>query len=113
MKDHEQRSLPDLSRAMTKAMQIGQGRSVEIDVARYQAYLEDEALSPAQKEEIIHALWTILSSFVELGFGVHPTQQSCGQVEETLEVPSDGESDLVDSEEADMRKDFNEAPERK
>ncbi|MEM1275315.1 MAG: hypothetical protein AAGH74_02230 [Pseudomonadota bacterium] len=113
MKDHEQKGLPDLKRAMTQAMQIGQGCSVEIDVARYQAYLEDEALSPAQKEEIIHALWTILSSFVELGFGVHPTQQSCGQVEDALEAPGDPGSDLVDSEETEIRKDFNEAPGRK
>jgi len=34
----------------------------------YQDYLDDPSLSDDQKEEIIHALWTIIIAFVELGF---------------------------------------------
>ncbi|MBM9593945.1 hypothetical protein [Roseitranquillus sediminis] len=49
--------------------------SVEIDTAKYQKYLDDPSLSEDQKEEIIQALWLIITAFVDLGFGVHPAQQ--------------------------------------
>ncbi len=48
---------------------------VGVDVAKYQAWLDDANLSPAQKEEFLQALWSIVVMFVELGFGVHPLQE--------------------------------------
>lgn len=50
-----------------------------LDVEKYQAYLDGADLSEAQKEEFIRTLWSIVVSFVELGFGVHPLQEVCGQ----------------------------------
>jgi len=50
-----------------------------VDVERYQHLLDDPALSEEQKQQIIEALWSIIVNFVELGFGVHPVQEACGQ----------------------------------
>ena len=66
--------------------------SVEIDVAKYQAYLDDPALSEDQKEEIIKALWSIMVAFVDLGFGVHPAQEVCGKPASKLDVGCDKDS---------------------
>lgn len=52
---------------------------VTLDVAKYQAYLDDPNLSEEQKEEFLQAIWSIMVSFVDLGFGVHPLQEVCGQ----------------------------------
>ncbi|WP_127145217.1 hypothetical protein [Pelagibacterium montanilacus] len=49
--------------------------SIEIDTAKYQKYLDDPTLSDEQREEIIQALWSIITVSVDLGFGVHPAQQ--------------------------------------
>lgn len=60
--------------------------SVEIDMAKYQAHLDDPSLSDEQKEEIIKALWSIMMAFVDLGFGVHPAQEVCGKQGSKLDV---------------------------
>ena len=44
--------------------------------------MDDPAMSKEQKEQVIEALWTIVVSFVELGYGVHPVQQACGKLAE-------------------------------
>lgn len=71
--------------------------SVEIDTARYQAYLDDPGLSDDQKEEIIRALWSIIIAFVDLGFGVHPYQEvlgqeACGKPQQMLDAQGDKDS---------------------
>lgn len=50
-----------------------------VDVAKYQALIDDPNLSEAQKEEFLRALWSIVVTFVDLGFGVLPLQEVCGQ----------------------------------
>lgn len=59
-----------------------------VDVQKYQALLDEPGLSEEQKEEFLQALWSIVVTFVELGFGVHPLQEVCGQDSEdgTAEV---------------------------
>lgn len=69
-------------------------RVVEIDTAKYQKYLDDPALSDDQKEEIIEALWSIITAFVDLGFGVHPMQEVCGKDVQRLD--HDGSTDSND-----------------
>jgi hypothetical protein len=54
-------------------------RVLTVDVKKYQALLDDPTLSEAQKDEFLRALWSIVVTFVELGFGVHPLQEVCGQ----------------------------------
>ena len=62
--------------------------SVEIDTAKYQKYLDDPSLSEAQREEVLRALWSIMTIFVDLGWGVHPAQQ-------VLELEDEGQAALV------------------
>lgn len=68
-----------LSEQATIAFTATPRPSVEIDTAKYQKYLDDPSLSEDQKEEIIKALWLIITAFVDLGFGVHPAQQVLDQ----------------------------------
>ena len=74
-------------------------RIVEIDAAKYQKYLDDPSLNDEQREQIIKALWSIITAFVDLGFGVHPMQEvigdeACGQL--TVEVDQCGDTDSND-----------------
>lgn len=40
------------------------------DFERYAGYLEGSGLSEEETAQFLHALWAILSGFVDLGFGV-------------------------------------------
>ncbi|MDP3332348.1 MAG: hypothetical protein Q8Q57_06935 [Methylotenera sp.] len=40
------------------------------DPNKYLSYVDDPHLTDAQKTEFLQTLWTIMSSFVDLGFGV-------------------------------------------
>lgn len=108
MNDHGFYNAPDLGVALERATNKAEARNVEIDVEKYQAYLDDPSLSDDQKEEIIHALWTIIMAFVELGFGVSPTQQACGQVEKELDPNGRFDSD----EGTGLKEEFNDEPKR-
>lgn len=52
---------------------------IAFDVERYQHFLDDQGLSADQKRAMLEALWSIIVGFVDLGFGIHPVQQACGQ----------------------------------
>ncbi|MEQ6249903.1 hypothetical protein ABMC89_13495 [Sulfitobacter sp. HNIBRBA3233] len=95
MKDVEAKSVSDLNEAIETAINRRSTPSLEIDLERYQAYLDEPALSPEQKKEIIEALWTIITAFVQLGFGVHPAQQACGKPGTQLEQAGFSESTEV------------------
>lgn len=41
---------------------------------RYRAELAGLQMSPAQEEELLRTLWTIMSAFVDLGWGVDSVQ---------------------------------------
>lgn len=64
---------------LAKSFDASARRVLTVDVTKYQALLDDPNLSQAQKEEFLRALWSIVVTFVELGFGVHPLQEVCGQ----------------------------------
>ncbi|WP_282091461.1 hypothetical protein [Epibacterium ulvae] len=70
---------------------------LEIDTERYQAHLDDPSLSAEQRDEILVALWAIISAFVELGFGIHPVQQACGKLGTELEHSANSECSRVRS----------------
>ncbi|MEM6890132.1 MAG: hypothetical protein AAF636_18655 [Pseudomonadota bacterium] len=99
--------VPGLAGALERA---ADNRRVEIDVEKYQAYLDDPSLGDAQREELLRALWSIISAFVELGFGVHPTQQACGQVENGLEAGGAPQSDVVGCKNTNLKREFNDGP---
>lgn len=52
-----------------------------VDTDKYRAMLEDTDLTDDEKRQVLESLWTIIVSFVELGFHVHPLQEVCGQDE--------------------------------
>jgi len=76
MKDElNKNSSTSLSENFTSSAQ----RTITIDVARYDQYMQDTGMTQEQKEEFLRAMWTVVMTFVELGFGVHPLQQVGGQ----------------------------------
>jgi hypothetical protein len=68
---------------------------VTFDVSRYEHFLEDQGLSAEQKRAMLEALWSIIVGFVDLGFGVHPVQQACGQNRDEESEHSGGVLDEV------------------
>jgi hypothetical protein len=74
---------------------------ITVDIERYQALLDDPALTPEQREEFLRALWSIVVTFVELGFGVHPLQEVCGQNSSNTSPSAKDDFDKVESKELD------------
>jgi hypothetical protein len=70
---------------LTGIFTLSARQTLSVDVALYQSYLDDTALSDEQKEEFVRALWLVVVSFVELGFEVHPLQQVGGNDYEAVE----------------------------
>lgn len=58
-----------------KNSRSARGRQLKIDFTHYQDLLNDPNLTDVDKTEFLHALWTIIVAFIDLGFGVHPTQK--------------------------------------
>lgn len=76
--------------------------TMKVDVERYQKYLDDSDMSPAEKAEFLQSLWQIIVSFVELGYGVHPLQQVCGKNAGTVSGRAKDVMDEVSSEKAEQ-----------
>ena len=75
--------------------------TLSIDWELYGKYLDESDLSDADKQAFIETLWSIVVSFVDLGFGVHPVQQvmanPCEQHEEIRKFITDQPTSVVDS----------------
>jgi hypothetical protein len=54
---------------------------VTVDYERYAHFLEEADLTEKQTREFLQIIHNIIISFIDLGFGVHPLQQACGQGE--------------------------------
>jgi len=67
--------------------------ALTIDWDAYLPFFEDEDISEDQKHELIAALWSIMVSFVDLGFGIHPVQMACGKNVSLAKMPI---SDVLD-----------------
>jgi hypothetical protein len=52
------------------------------DPEKYRGFLEDTELSHEQQTEYLKLLWSIMITFVELGFGVDSVQQVLPALEE-------------------------------
>lgn len=57
--------------------------ALSLDWQTFGKHLEASDLTDAQKREFIEVLWSLVVSFVDLGFGIHPLQlvmeNSCEQ----------------------------------
>ncbi len=51
------------------------------DADEYWDYVKDYDMSDAKKHELLETIWSIVTSFVDLAFGVHPLQHACGQLD--------------------------------
>lgn len=71
--------LREIGKALSREHGKAPPSSLEVDMDYYKTLLDAPELSDADKEQMITALWSIIVAFVELGFGVHPVQQACGQ----------------------------------
>jgi hypothetical protein len=49
--------------------------TLTFDVALYEHYLENSNLSPKEKHEFLRTLWDLICTFVQVGWGVEPSQQ--------------------------------------
>lgn len=58
-------------------------RALSLDVAKYQAYLDDTSIPDHRKKEMIDALWGIVVAFVDLGYQVSAedanAEECCGK----------------------------------
>ncbi len=91
----QKRNLMNFNRS---ASDIKEDRSIatlapELDPSRYMAELEEFDLSEAEKLELLQALWSIMYSFVRLGFDV----KNCGQIFENFTLQTQGDPRAVDS----------------
>lgn len=68
------------------------------DIMLYQEILNDPSVPDEQKQEMLEILWAIAVACVDMGLGLHPLQQACGQFELYSEVPNMLPSDVVDCE---------------
>lgn len=50
--------------------------AVSVDWTLYEHHLADADLTDEQKREFLSALWYIVMTFVDLGFGIEPVQQA-------------------------------------
>lgn len=54
-----------------------------IDYEKYEHFFEESDLTEAEKRAFIETIWSVIVSFVDMGFGVHPVQQAqeaCGKL---------------------------------
>lgn len=104
MKDHfnnsERDGVPETAAAHPK-------RIVTVDVEKYQAYLDDSGMTDAEKTAYLEALWSLIVSFVELGFGVHPLQEVCGKTPEIEGQGAKAAFDGVSSEQPENNENTN------
>lgn len=52
------------------------------DPSKYRCYLEDTGLTEEQQDEYLRLLWSIMITFVDLGFGVDSVQLATGEADE-------------------------------
>lgn len=71
---------------LTEQFEASARPTLTIDMDRYQNYLDTLDMGSAQKQAYLEAIWMVVVSFVELGFGVHPAQEVCGQGDESVDL---------------------------
>ena len=83
MKDHDDiKPNPVFTDAPDAEPHQHKPRVLHVDVERFQHHLDETDLSEAEKAQYLHIIWSIIMEFIDLGYGVHPVQQICGQVTE-------------------------------
>jgi len=55
------------------------------DFDKYRHYTDGFDLTEAQKQELVQTVWSIMKSFVDQAWGLHPVQQCLGGAERSLQ----------------------------
>ncbi len=77
-----------ITKAFNEAISANEGkRNVFIDLHQFAHWLDDSGLPEPQKHVVLEEFWKIIVGFVDLGFGVHPLQECCGQEPENNAEP--------------------------
>lgn len=74
--------------------------TLHLDITLYQEIMDDPSIPDDQKHELIENLWAIAVACVDLGLGLHPLQQACGQFELYEEIPTIFADDVVNCDHA-------------
>lgn len=53
--------------------------TLTVDWETYAHHLEDSTMSDDEKREFIETLWSIVVSFIDMGFDVRSPDEACGQ----------------------------------
>lgn len=83
--------------------------AIQFDAREFAHFLDESDLTEAQKLEYIQTVWGIVLQFIDLGFGIHPIQQACGQFDDAAALCGEADSDMVESPHSDFCKDFERA----
>ena len=81
--------------------------ALTIDWQLYEHYLEESDLSDDDKRLFIETLWSIMVSFVDLGFRISPVEEICGEIDPLAALAEKSVRDVIQLE--DTNKKFNEA----
>lgn len=71
--------------------------SAKIDVVEFLHFLDDMDAPVAEKIHFLEFVAEIMDSFVDMGFGIHPVQQACGQVAQEQAEPAQADSEVLHS----------------
>jgi len=88
---------------------LSDNQIITVDYEAYAHLLDDPDLSEDQKRELLQALWNIITSFVDLGFGVHPVQlakNSCGESPKNHAENTISTDNALESKDTDIRDQF-------
>lgn len=85
---------------------------LKLDVSRYM-HLIDPSIPEHQQRQMIEALWPIMIALVDLGIGIHPFQQACGQVSKALASGDGTDSDGARVAPSTLSQTFNKAAARR
>lgn len=96
-------------RKMLPVFDAAAKKSLSVDVERYEHMLE--GLPEAQRREVLEALWSIIMTFVEMGYGVHPLQEVCGKADNLRDEWSLPAVDAVYSPDLNEQENPNDMPE--
>ena len=84
---------------------------VTVDVEKYQFMLDGSGLNDEEKQVFLQSLWSIIVTFVDLGFGVHPLQEVCGQDSVQIDQrPTDAFNDVASTQPDNTSKGHSSSP---
>lgn len=71
------------------------GLAIQFDAQEFAHFLDESDLTHEQKLEYIQTVWQIVLQFIDMGFGIHPLQQACGQIDEAAVLCGAADSSMV------------------